>query len=194
MNLTWEGAAPEVMETEVVDVVEQAVMTIQGIKEVSSSVGQGSGSITIELELGRNVDVAVQEVQTKIAQAQRLLPDEIDPPIVIKANPGEQPIIWLTAKSDERNLREIMAFVQDYLQDQFTTITGVGEVSLGGFVPPNLRVWMDREKLAAYQLTVGDVISSIEEEHTELPGGQIETETTEQNVRAMGEAANVEEF
>ncbi len=193
VHLTWEGAAPEVMETDVVDIVEQAVMTIQGIKEVSSSVRQGQAAITVELELGRDVDVAVQEVQTKIAQSQRLLPKEIDPPIVIKSNPNEQPFMWITTKGS-RPPRQIMEFVQDHLQDQFTTITGVGEVSLGGFTAPNLRVWLDADKLASYQLTVSDVKDAIEAQHSEIPAGLIETDVNEKNVRAMGEAATPEEF
>ena len=193
VNLTWEGAAPEVMETDVVDVVEEAVMTIQGIREVSSSVRQGQATITVELELGRDVDVAVQEVQTKISQSQRLLPKDMDPPIVIKVNPGEQPFMWITTKG-ERSARELMEYVQDHLQDQFTTINGVGEVSLGGFVPPNLRIWVDAGKLEFYQLTIQDIISAIQQEHSELPAGRIETTVNEQNVRAMGEAMSVEEF
>ncbi|MBI5415257.1 MAG: efflux RND transporter permease subunit [Candidatus Omnitrophica bacterium] len=193
VSVSWEGTAPEVMESDVVDVIEQSIMTVQGVKDISSSVRQGQATITVELELGRDVDVAVQEVQTKIAQAQRLLPNDIDPPIVIKQNPAEQPIIWLVLRG-ERSPRELMEYVQDHLQDQFATVSGVGEVSLGGFVDPNLRVWVDREKLLQYQLTVQDVIDAIEKEHAELPAGRIETPQTEQNVRAMGEAASVEDF
>ncbi len=193
VRVTWEGTAPEVMESDVVDVIEQSIMTVQGVKDISSSIRQGQATITVELELGRDVDIAVQEVQTKIAQAQRLLPNDIDPPVVFKQNPGEQPIIWLALQGD-RPARELMEYVQNYLQDQFSTVSGVGEVSLGGFVEPNLRVWVDREKLAQYQLTVKDVIDAVGKEHVELPAGRIETAQTEQNVRAMGEATTVEDF
>lgn len=95
VNLTWQGAAPEVMETDVVDQVEQAVMGVQGIKDISSSVRVGSATITLEFELGRNIDFAVQEVQNKIMQVQRLLPQDMDPPTITKVNPAEQPIIWI---------------------------------------------------------------------------------------------------
>ena len=193
VSVSWEGTAPEVMESDVVDIIEQSIMTVQGVKDISSSIRQGQATITVELELGRDVDIAVQEVQTKIAQAQRLLPNNMDPPVVFKQNPGEQPIIWLVLQGD-RPARELMEYVQNYLQDQFSTVSGVGEVSLGGFVEPNLRIWVDREKLSQYQLTVKDVINAVGKEHVELPAGRIETPRTEQNVRAMGEATTVEDF
>ena len=193
VSVSWEGTAPEVMESDVVDIIEQFIMTVQGVKDVSSSIRQGQAMITVELELGRDVDVAVQEVQTKIVQAQRLLPNDMDPPIVFKQNPGEQPIIWLALQGD-RPARELMEYVQNHLQDQFATVSGVGEVSLGGFVEPNLRVWVDQAKLTQYQLTVEDVMDAIGKEHLERPAGRIETPRTEQNVRAMGEAATVEDF
>jgi len=84
VNLSWEGAAPEVMEADVVDVVEDAVMSIQGVRDISSSIKLGSATVTIEFELDRNIDVAFQDVQTKLNQAQRSLPESMDPPIINK--------------------------------------------------------------------------------------------------------------
>lgn len=194
VNLDWEGAAPEVMESDVVDVVEDAVMSVQGIRDVSSTARQGTASVTIEFELGRDIDVAVQEVQTKIAQAQRRLPDDIDPPVVTKVNPQDNPIMWLGVTSETLSRRELTEYVQNHLRDQFQTASGVGEVMMGGFVEPNLRVWLDADKLEALQLTVDDVIQAIQQEHAELPAGRIETPEREMNVRAMGEAASVKEF
>jgi len=193
VNLTWGGAAPEVMEADVVDIVEQSITSLEGVRDISSSVGQGTANITIELEVGRDVDVAVQQVQTKILQAQRLLPKDIDPPIVTKVNPAQQPIVWLTLHGD-RAPRELMEYVQDHLQDRFATVSGVGDVALGGFVAPNLRVWLDADKLTNQELTVNDVINAIQAEHSEIPAGRIETSATEQAVRAMGEAKTTEEF
>jgi len=96
VSVTLEGAAPEVMETDIVDVLEDAIMNVQGVTSISSSSRNGSANISIEFELERNIDAALQEVQTKIAQAQRYLPREMDPPIVTKMNPEDQPILWLT--------------------------------------------------------------------------------------------------
>ena len=193
IRLNWEGASPEVMETDVVDVVEEAVTSIQGIRDISSSIRQGQATVTLELDLGRDVDVAVQEVQTKLSQAQRQLPRELDPPLVSKTNPEDQPILWITVTGD-LPLRDLMDYVQNQLEDRFATVSGVGEVFLGGLLERKLRVWIDREKLSAYQLTVQDVIAAIEKGHRELPAGRLETADREFNVRLMGEAMNTEEF
>lgn len=194
VNLTWEGAAPEVMETDVVDIVEDSLMSIEGVREVSSSVRQGTASVTIEFELGKNIDVAVQDVQAKIDQAQRLLPKDLDPAIVTKVNPEDQPILMLTVSSATVPLRDIMAYVQDDLKNKFATISGVGDIFLGGFVERNLRIWVDADKLDAYELTVEDVIDAVAQEHGEVPAGIIETDVNEYNVRVMGEAATTQQF
>ncbi len=193
VSITWEGAAPEVMETEVTDIVENAIMSVEGIKEVTSNSSQGSAQVTIEFNLNRNIDAALQEVQTKIAQAQRNLPKDIDPPIVTKTNPEDQPIMWL-ALSGDRPLKDLTHYVNDTLKDQFTTVAGVGDVRLGGFVDPNLRVWLDAKKMQAKELTVEDVLDAISSQHADLPAGYIDTGLEEMNVRVYGEAATPEEF
>ncbi len=193
IRVNWEGAAPGVMESDVVDVIEEAVMSVQGIKEINSTVRQGQANITVELELNRDIDVAVQEVQTRLSQAQRQLPLDIDPPVVTKTNPEDQPIMWVTA-TGEIPLRALMDYVQNQLEYRFTTVSGVGEVFLGGFLERNLRIWVDAKKLEENQLTVQDVINAVAEGHFETPAGRIETSSQEFNVRSMGEALNTEEF
>ncbi|MBI3252686.1 MAG: efflux RND transporter permease subunit [Candidatus Omnitrophica bacterium] len=194
VSVTWEGSAPEVMESDVVDVVEDAVMSVQGIREVSSTTRQGAADVTIEFELERDIDVALQEVQSKIAQAQLRLPKGIDPPVVAKVNPADQPILWLGLSSKTRSTRDLMSTVQDTLKDRFQTISGVGDITLGGYVERNLRVWISAKKLDEFELTANDVIHAIESNHVEIPAGRIETSEKEMNVRAMGEALSVEEF
>lgn len=194
ISATLEGAAPEVIETDVVDVIEDAVMTVQGVRAVGGSARQGGARIAVEFDLDKDIDVAIQEIQTKLAQAQRRLPEDIEPPVVTKTNPEDQPIIWLSVRSDKFNTKELMTFVRDHLKDRFSTISGVGEVFLGGYVDPNLRVWISNDKLNRYALTVGDILNTIRNEHTELPAGRIETEKKEFNIRTLGEASSVEEF
>lgn len=194
INLTWEGAAPEVMETDVVDIVEDALMGIQGVREVSSSIKQGSATVTVEFDLNRNIDVAVQDVQSKIDQAERALPKDLDPAIISKVNPEDRPIVWLAVTSSKVPLRDMMTYVQDHLKNEFATINGVGDIFLGGFVERNLRIWVDANKLEAYQLTVQDVIDAVKSEHEEMPAGRIETPIKEFNVRVMGEAMTTKEF
>ncbi|MCX5678691.1 MAG: efflux RND transporter permease subunit [Candidatus Omnitrophica bacterium] len=191
--ITWEGAAPEVMETDVTDIVEDAVMSVEGVKEVTSVSMQGITQISIEFDLSRNIDVAMQEVQTKISQAQRNLPRDIDPPIVTKTNPEDQPIMFVGLSGD-KPLKELIHYVNETLKDQFTTVPGVGEIRLGGFVDPNLRVWLDAGKMQDKQLTVEDVLNAIGFQHADLPAGYIDTGLKEVNVRVYGEASTPEQF
>lgn len=194
VRVNLEGAAPEIMEIQVVDPIESAVMSVEGIKSISSSARQGSANVTVEFELSKDIDVAVQEIQTRIAQAQRKLPEEIEPPIVTKQNPEDRPILWLSVRSTSLSTRELMEFVRDRLRDRFSTLPGVADVNLGGYLEPNLRVWVSSEKLRQYALTVDDVMGTIQREHNELPAGRIETPEKEIGVRMLGEASTVEEF
>ncbi len=193
IGISYEGAAPEVVDVDVVDIIEQAVMTVQGIKSVSSTAREGQGTVSIEFELERDIDAAVQEVQTKISQVDSLLPRGIDRPVVTKANPEDHPIMWISLSAD-RPMREIMEYARDHIQDRLQTVSGVGEVILGGFVAPALRVYIDPEKLSAADLAVKDVLDAIEAEHVEAPAGRIETTTTEFNLRLLGEMTTPEEF
>jgi len=194
VQVTYEGAAPEIMETDVVDIVEDSVMSVQGIRSISSVSTQENATITIEFDLDRNIDVALQEVQTKIAQAQKRLPKEIDPPVVIKTNPEDQPIMWVSLSSTKGTLRELMEYARDQLKDRLQTVSGVGEVIFGGYVEPSLRIWLDPQKLDQYELTVTDVLEAIRTQHVEIPAGRIETKLKEINIRTMGEALSPEEF
>jgi HAE1 family hydrophobic/amphiphilic exporter-1 len=131
VQTSWEGASPEIMETEVTDVIEGAMTQVQGVKSITSTSRQGQAIITVEFDLDRDLDAAMQEVESRISQAQYNLPNEMDPAIISKFNPEDQPIMWL-ALSGDRPLREMMEYVKDVLKDQFTTIPGVGDVMLGG--------------------------------------------------------------
>ncbi len=193
VSLTWQGAAPEVMETNVVDVVEDAVMNVEGVKQVSSSSSYGAARVTIELDLSRDVDVALQEVQSRISQAQRSLPGTLDPPVISKANPEDMPILWLGVSYDG-DLKDLMVYVRDVLKNRFTGIEGVGDVRLGGYVDRNLRIWVDSQKLRGRDLTVEDILSAVSREHSEYPAGLIETPRTQYNIRSMGEASTAERF
>ena len=193
VSVTWEGAAPEVIETDVTDIIENAVMSVEGIKEVTSVSMQGMTQITLEFNLSRNIDVALQEVQSKIAQAQRNLPRDIDPPVITKTNPEDQPIMFL-ALSGDRSIKDLCRYTNEVLKDQFIIVPGVGDISLGGYVDPNLRVWLDAEKMRQMELTVEDVLNAINFQHADVPSGYIDTGLKEVNVRVYGEATTPEQF
>jgi len=191
--VTYEGASPEVMETDVVDFIEDAVTSVEGVKQISSTSRQGAASVSIEFELNRNIDAALQDVQTRVAQAARRLPREMDPPVITKNNPEDQPILWL-ALAGNRPPTFLADYIRNVLRPQFQTVPGVGEVMMGGYRERSVRVWYDAPRLEAAGLTVLDVNAAIEREHLEMPAGRIETPEREMNVRAEGEAIDIEAF
>jgi hydrophobe/amphiphile efflux-1 (HAE1) family protein len=194
ISVIYEGAAPEVMELDVIDPIESAVMSVEGVKSITSTARMGTANISVEFLLTKNIDVAVSEVESKINQAARLLPDSMDPPTIQKVNPDDRPIMFLAITAPEMAPKDLMAYTRDVLKDKFQTVSGVADVFLAGYIDPNLRVWVYNEKLNRLQFTVNDVITAIQAEHKEAPSGYIEDSTTERNVRTLGEATSVEEF
>jgi len=193
ISLTWEGASPEIIETDVIDILEETVTSVEGVKEVSSTSRQGAGNISVEFELERDIDVAMQDVQSKISQAQNRLPRGIDPPIVSKSNPEDEPIMRL-AIAGSRPPTFVADYIRNVVRPQLQTIQGIGEIQLQGFRDRSVRVWYDAVRLEAQGLTVEDVNAAIQREHLEVPAGRIESPTREMNVRAEGEAIDLEGF
>ncbi|MCB0411847.1 MAG: efflux RND transporter permease subunit, partial [Bdellovibrionales bacterium] len=183
-----------VIEKDVVDPVESAIVSIEGIKKITSSCRTGSANVSVEFVLGKDIDIAVQEVQTAISRAQRNLPDNLETPTVTKSNPEDRPIMWISVRSEELSVRDLMYLVKNQIRDQFSTLSGVSEILLGGYVDPALRIDVSLDQLSSYQLSVSDVITAIQNEHIELPAGRIEGPEIEQSVRVMGEVAKPEEF
>jgi HAE1 family hydrophobic/amphiphilic exporter-1 len=193
--LRLDNAAPEVMEIDVVDIIEDAVMGIDGLKSVSSSVSQGIANITCEFNMNRNIDVALQEVQNRILQINNQLPTTLYPPVISKINPEDQPIMWVMVTADDTvPLVNQMMYARNTLKDQFSTIEGVGSVILAGYVDPNLRVSLDADKLHKLELNSADVWTAIQNEQTEQPAGRIEAPLNEYNVRVLGEANTTQSF
>ncbi|HRG48941.1 MAG TPA: efflux RND transporter permease subunit, partial [Leptospiraceae bacterium] len=126
-------------------------------------------------------------------QAQKLLPKELDPPVVTKYNPEEQPIMWVGV-SYAGNKRDLMVYIKDHLKNNFSTVPGVGQILLGGYTDRNLRLWIDAKKLSQRELTIDDITNSIQKEHIEVPAGLLETKTQQMNIRSMGEAPSVSVF
>lgn len=191
VSVQWAGAAPEVIESELVDQIEDAVIAVEGLKDLTSSIRQGSANITLEFDLKRDVDAAVQEVQAAVSRVR--LPLDVDPPVIRKNNPDDQPIIWVGVGGD-RPLRDLIEYVDLQIKDQLQTIPGVGEIQLGGFTDRNLRIWVDNSKLKKYELTILDVKRAIEVGHLEQAAGILESESKEMNLRVMGEGASPEQI
>lgn len=195
IGLQLENSAPEMMELNIVDIIEDAVMGIDGLKSVSSRISLGTANITCEFNMNRNIDVALQEVQNRILQINNQLPTNMHPPVISKINPEDQPIIWLMLTADKA-LPQVnqMMYARNALKDQFSTIDGVGSVTLSGYVDPNLRVWLDAKKLYPLELTSPDIWNAIQNEQAEQPAGRIEAPLKEFNVRVLGETKTPEDF
>jgi multidrug efflux pump len=174
----------------VVEFLEEALIQVEGVKNITSVSRMGSASITLEMDLARNVDLALQDVQTKVSQAQRRLPRDIDPPIISKSNPEDQPIMWVGLSGPYPD-RVLSDYARYRLKEKLQTIPGVGEIMVGG-LERNVRIWLDARKMDEREVTVGDVIGSLQREHVEIPAGRLETAGREVNIRVLGEAINLE--
>ncbi|HET8774507.1 MAG TPA: efflux RND transporter permease subunit [Thermoanaerobaculia bacterium] len=188
----WEGAAPEVIEHDVVEPIEEALMQVEGVRNITSTSRQGSGNVTVELDLSRNVDLALQDVQTRVAQVQRRLPRDMEPPVVSKSNPEDQPILWI-GLSGPYAPQVLADYARYRIKEKLQTVPGVGEIQ-SGTVDRNVRVWIDSDKLDERRVTAGEVLAAIGQQHVELPAGRLETSGREVNVRVLGEAFDLDEF
>ncbi len=188
VQLDWAGAAPEVMETEIVDRIEQALVSVSGIDNLKSTIRQGSAQVVLEFTPGRNVDAALLEVQSNISRVR--LPREMETPQIFKVNPSDQEIMWIGISSDKRSLRDLTVYAERYLRDKFQVLPGVGQLILSGFAERNLRVWVNYDKLAEYELTILDVQNALRTQHIEQASGYFENNRQEINVRMMGEGVS----
>ena len=191
VSLSREGAAPEVMENDVVEIVEENLMQVEGVRTITSTARQGQASISVELELSRNVDAAVQDVQAKVSQAQQRLPRDLDAPVISKSNPEDNPILWVGVSGPFP--RAVLSdFARYRVKERLQTIPGVGEVMMGGWLERNVRIWVDARKLEERGLTVNEVVAALRKEHVELPAGRIESGGREIDVRVLGEALDLD--
>ena len=191
ISVNFPGAAPEVIESEILDLIEKRLLTVEGVKEMRSTAQQGSASVTLEFDISRNVDVALQEVQSALSQVR--FPTGVDPAIIKKTNPEEDPILFISIYGD-KNIEEILKWSDSYFMDQVQFLPGVGEISTGGFPDRNLRVWLDLKKLKKLEFTVNDVVDAVRSQHLESAAGQFTEGKQEIRVRYLGEARAVKEI
>ncbi len=186
ISTAWVGAAPEVMETEIVNPIEQAVISVQGIQDIESNMRQGTASIKLTFYTSKDIDAALQETNSKLRSVK--LPADVLPPTIEKINTDDHPIMWLAITSTKRSFKDMVTYVDMNLRDRLRVIPGVGNVILGGWADRNLRVWVDNNKLLARQLTILDIRNTLRMENSETSSGTLENGREESNVRTMGEA------
>jgi HAE1 family hydrophobic/amphiphilic exporter-1 len=188
-----EGASPEVIDADVTDVLEEQIKTIGGIKFLMSQSYESLSIIAVEFELEKDVDVAAQEVRAKVNLAERDLPDDVEKPVVDKMDTASNAVMWITVYGSA-DYGEMSYYADKVLKEQLQSISGVGNIQLGGLREREIRVWLNPEKLKARGLTAQDVVAAIKSKHLEMPGGRIETKEKEYSVKIKGEFTSVEEL
>ena len=179
----YKGASAEVMESQVTRVIENAVAGISGIKSITSNSREESSRVNIEFDLSRDIDTAAADVRDKVSRATRNLPAESDPPTIQKADADEAPIMSLSIVSERMNRLEMTDYANRVLINRFSAVNGVASARVWGARNYSMRIWLDKNKLAARELTVKDVENALRRENVELPSGRLESTTREFTVR-----------
>jgi multidrug efflux pump len=194
VRTSYLGANAEIIEQQITEPLEKAVNGVEGVKNIVSSSAQGSSSITVEFELGVDLEKAANDVREKVSQASGNLPQDIDsPPSVAKQDSDSDPILFMQMQSNKRTLLELTDYAENVVQERLQTINGVSQVNVFGqrFA---MRIWFDPVKLAAYRLTIQDVRNALDRENIELPGGKVRGSNTELTVKAYGKLTTEDDF
>ncbi len=193
INTTLKGANPDVVDSSITSVIETSVNTTPGIEHIQSSSSPGVSTITITFALNKNIDVAYNEVQSKISQVLKKLPKDTDAPTILKVDSNAQAVIWLALTGD-RTIQQLNLYAINVLKKKFETINGVGEVTLGGRRDRVVRVSLSPERMAAYKLTANDLINAFNTQHVQLPGGFLVSSQTEKLIKLDLEFHNVKDL
>jgi multidrug efflux pump len=190
----YKGASAEVMESQVTQIIENAVSGIGGIKTINSTSREEASRVNIEFRLSANIESAAADVRDKVSRAQRDLPAEADLPTVAKADSDSTPVMSLSITSDRLNRLELTDYADRILVNQFSTVPGVASVRIWGARKYSMRIWLDKNALAARNLTVQDVEAALRRENVELPSGRIESSEREFTVRTESGLKEPEQF
>ncbi len=194
VRTSYPGANSDVIETQITEPLEQAINAVPGIRTLTSTSRQGSSHITVEFELSVDMETAANDVRDKVSQARRMLPRDVDPPIVSKADADASPIMFVTVESETRNLLELSEIAELTLREQLQTIDGVSGIHIWGQKRYAMRLWLDPAKMAGYGLTPLDVRNALQRENVEFPSGRIEGNTVQLTIRTLGLMSTPEEF
>ena len=195
VQASYTGANAEIIESQITEPLEKSINGVEGIKSVSSQSAVGQSSITVEFELGSDLEKAANDVRDKVSQAMRQLPQDMDAtPTVTKADANGDPIIMLIARSSRMNTIELSDYAENILQEKLQTIPGVSSVQIFGQQKPAMRLWLNPSKMAAYQLTASDIRAALVRENVEMPGGKIRGGATEMLVKTRGRLETEDDF
>ncbi|MEJ2310021.1 MAG: efflux RND transporter permease subunit [Gammaproteobacteria bacterium] len=194
IDTVYPGAAANVVETRITQLIEDRVSGVEGIRTIESVSEDGRSSITIEFDIDRDVDGAANDIRDRVSGILDQLPVEAEPPDIQKVDSNEDVIMWLNLVSDRMTVPELTDYARRYLVDRFSVLDGVARVRVGGNQTFAMRVWIDRSALAARGLTVADIENALRAENVELPAGGVESETRQFSVRVERAFNTPEQF
>ena len=183
VETNYRGAAASVVESRITQVVEGRLSGIEGVQSITSRSSNGRSDISIEFSASRDVDAAANDVRDRIGGILDDLPDEADPPEIRKVDADEQPIMWITFSGEGWSAMQLTDYVDRFVVDRFSSLDGVARAQIGGEARPSMRIWIDRARLAALNLTTGDIENALRTQNVELPAGRVETSGQNLTVR-----------
>jgi multidrug efflux pump len=185
VTTTYAGANADVIESQITEPLEEAMNSVPGVRSISSTSRDGRSSISVEFDLGIDMEVAANDVRDKVSKAVRSLPPDADNPGVSKADADATPIIFLSIQSAARSDLELTAMANDLFKERLQTIPGLSEARLSGDKKYAIRLWLDPYKMAARNVTAEDVKEALDKENVELPSGSVEGDKVELTVRTV---------
>ncbi len=194
VETTYPGAAASVVETRITQLIEDRIAGIEGIEYISSKSQDGRSDITIEFSIDRDIDAAANDVRDRVGGILDDIPEEADPPEIQKVDSNADVIMWLNLVSERMTVMELTDYARRNLQDRFSALEGVARVRIGGGLEKSMRIWLDKNKMAARGLTVLDVETALRQENIELPAGSVESDMRQFSVRIIRNYANPEDF
>ena len=194
VDTTYKGASPEVIESQVTKPLEDQLAGIEGVDVMTSRSRSERSLINIKFNLKRDPDAAAAEVRDKVSRARRFLPDEIDEPIIGKVEADSQPIIYIAVESGSLSAIQTSDYINRYIKTRLSVLPGAAEVRVFGERLPSMRIYVDRDKLAAYGLTVQDVEASLRSQNVEIPAGRIESRAREFSVVSSTDLQTTKQF
>ena len=194
VTTVYPGAAPEVVETSVTQVLEDELIGIEGIKHLTSNSREQASLITIEFELYRDVDAAAADVRDKVARARRELPADVEDPVVAKRSVDARPVMWNALSGGGLSALELSTLAETRMRDRLAKLPGVADVILAGERRYSMRLWLDNDLLTAHNLVVADVAEALRRQNIDIPSGRIEGAEREFTVRTPGEMSTPEEY
>ena len=194
IDTTYDGASSNVVETKITQLIEDAVAGIEGLDTISSVSRDGRSRVTLEFKVERDIDAAANDVRDKVSRILKKLPDDADSPVVAKYDSSGSPVMILALTSSNMSRMELTDYADRYLVDRFSVIDGVASVSIFGAQEQSMRIWLNRQAMAARGVTVEDIINILESENVENPGGRIESSEREFTVRLRRQYATEDDF